>query len=45
METDFISNNSNNNNVKNIADISNNNQLNFIYNKTIKITFISCYLH
>ena len=42
METDFISNNiNNNNNVKNITDISINNQLNFIYNKTIKITFIS----
>ena len=41
METDFISNNSNNNNVKNLTDISINNQLNFIYNKTIKITFIS----
>ena len=32
METDFISNNINNNNDKNITDISNNNQLNFIYN-------------
>ena len=41
METDFISNNSNNNNnVKNISDIFINNQLNFIYNKTIKISFI-----
>ena len=41
METDFISNNSNNNNnVKNISDIFTNNQLNFIYNKTIKISFI-----
>ena len=41
METDFISNSdNNNNNVKNITDIFTNNQLNFIYNKTIKISFI-----
>ena len=38
METDFIHNNSNNNKI--IIDIFNNNQLNFSYNKTIKITFI-----
>ena len=39
METEFIS-SSNNNNFKIINDIFNNNQLNVIYNKTIKICFI-----
>ena len=38
METYFTHNNSNNNKI--ILDIFNNNQLNFTYNKTIKITFI-----
>ena len=38
METNFINNNSNNNKI--INDIFNNNQLNFAYNKTIKISFI-----
>ena len=42
METEILnnSNNNNNNNIKNICDIFNNNQLNLIYNKTIKISFI-----
>ena len=40
METEILNNNSNNNNIKNICDIFNNNQLNLIYNKTIKISFI-----
>ena len=39
METEILNNN-NNNNIKNICDIFNNNQLNLIYNKTIKISFI-----
>ena len=38
MDVEFIS--SNNNNSKIINDLFNNNQLNFIYNKTIKICFI-----
>ena len=38
METDFISNNSNDNKV--ITDIFINNQLNAVYNKTIKIFFV-----
>ena len=42
METEILnnSNNNNNNNIKNICDIFNSNQLNLIYNKTIKISFI-----
>ena len=38
METDFVINNLNNNKI--ITDIFNHNQLNFIYNKIIKIFFI-----
>ena len=39
METEFV-NNKNNNNIKYVSEIFSNNQLNFIYNKTIKISFI-----